>query len=66
MRFPGFYISLMGNIGWIVVGYITMNISYLMLFGGYFIFNAIGMHDEYATWRRVREAKQKLIYNRTN
>lgn len=53
MRFTGFYISLMGNIGWIIDGYYNNNVSFLFLFSGYFIFNAIGMHDEYATWKLV-------------
>jgi len=66
VRFFGFIICLIGNILWLTLGILTCHTPYLLLFGGYFIFNAIGMHDEYATWRRVREAKQKLIYNRTN
>ena len=62
MRFVGFYISLMGNIGWLILGFLTANVSFLILFGGYFIFNAIGMHDEYSTWKRVYEAHKK--YNK--
>lgn len=53
MRFVGFYISLAGNIGWLVDGYYRSNISFLILFSGYLIFNAIGMHDEYSTWRKI-------------
>lgn len=59
MRFVGFYISLMGNIGWLVDGYYTSDISFLILFSGYFIFNAIGMHDEYATWHKVCHVNNK-------
>ena len=58
MRFAGFYISLMGNIGWIILGILTANTSFIILFSGYFIFNAIGMHDEYATWRAINRIKK--------
>jgi len=59
MRFTGFYISILGNIGWLTLGICTANISYLILFGGYFIFNAIGMHDEYATWKMIYDTHKK-------
>lgn len=58
-RFIGFAVSLLGNICWIVIGLMTWNVAFLFLFGGYFIFNLIGMHDEYATWREMRRMKRK-------
>ncbi len=53
MRFYGFTISAIGNILWIIDGYVTNNVSYYILFGGYLIFNLIGIHDEYASWRKI-------------
>jgi len=58
-RFFGFFLSSVGNILWLILGICTMNVSYLVLFGGYLIFNSIGMLDEYGTWKKIRQYKQK-------
>jgi len=59
-RFWGFFICLIGNVGWLVIGFLSGHTTYLILFGGYFIFNAIGMHDEYAIMKHIHAIKSKI------
>jgi len=59
-RFIGFILSGIGNILWllwILLG--NIGCSQLLLFGGYLIFNSIGVLDEYGTWKKIREYKIK-------
>lgn len=53
-RLAGFIICAFGNILWITWGLIIWHVGYLVLFGGYFIFNSIGTHDEYVIWNQMK------------
>ena len=57
-RFWGFLISGIGNILWLIrILFYEYDDIELYLFSGYLIFNAIGMHDEFATWHKIRSIK---------
>lgn len=55
----GFLVCLLGNVGWIVVGYMTAQLPIILLFAGYLIFNSIGVHDEYTRWKVMRDVRSK-------
>jgi hypothetical protein len=59
-RLFGFIICSAGNIGWIVYGLYIWHVPYLLLFGGYLIFNSVGVHDEYATWKKIKEYEHNV------
>jgi hypothetical protein len=59
-RIIGFTISAIGNVLWllwILLG--NVGCSQLLLFSGYLLFNSIGIHDEYAIWKKVKEIKDR-------
>lgn len=60
-RFLGFIICAGANVAWIALGFMIWHIPYILLFGGYLIFNTIGVLDEYATWKKIREASKNHL-----
>jgi hypothetical protein len=61
-RLWGFITSAVGNVFWIIYGIFIWHVPYLVLFGGYLIFNSIGIHDEYATWCKIHKIKHHVKY----
>jgi energy-converting hydrogenase Eha subunit C len=55
IRFIGFIICSIGNIGWIIHGNFINNISYIVLFSGYLIFNIIGAFDAHKQVMNISE-----------
>ena len=59
LRFLGFILCGVANVAWIILGITIGHIPYIILFGGYLIFNSIGAHDEYSTWKKIRSIKHQ-------
>jgi uncharacterized membrane protein len=57
-RILGFLVCSVGNILWLY-WILNGNSGSLLLFGGYLLFNLIGVHDESISWMKIREFNKK-------
>lgn len=57
-RILGFLVCSVGNVLWII-WILNGNPGSLLLFGGYLLFNLIGVHDESISWMKIIKFNKK-------